>query len=200
MRFADGMRRNQFWGQHIVLAHGRWWCSSQVKDECGAFELEFKRCGYSISEPLMTASSQLTYIAVLLAVFAEQLYLPIPSGVFLMAAGALSAHGEMHTSIIVFLAVLACLAADGIWFWFGRRWGSQAMWLLCRLTADPRKSSKNAHEKFRRYGLLLLCVAKFVPGLNGVMPPLVAAEGVSLARFLALDTLGASSGQASMQG
>src|SRR5271169_1754128 len=123
----------------------------------------------------MTAFSQLTYTAVLLAVLAEQLYLPIPSVVFLIAAGALSARGEMRMSIIVLLAVLACLAADSIWFWFGRRWGSKAIRLLCRFTADPRKSSKDAHETFRRYGLTVLCVAKFLPGVNAVMPPLIAA-------------------------
>src|SRR5208283_2589658 len=138
----------------------------------------------------MTALPQLTYTAVLLAVLAEQLILPIPSAVFLMAAGALSARGEMRTSIVVSLGILACLAADSIWFWFGRRWGSQAMRLLCRLTADPRECSRNAHEKFGRYGLALVCVAKFFPGLGTVLASLVGAEGVSLARFLALDTLG----------
>jgi hypothetical protein len=64
------------------------------------------------SDTIMTAFSQLTYTAVLLAVLAEQLYLPIPSVVFLMAAGELSARGEMRTSIIVSLGILACLAAD----------------------------------------------------------------------------------------
>ncbi len=139
----------------------------------------------------MTASFHLTYTAVLLAVLAEQLCLPIPSVVFLMAAGALSAHGEMRTSIIVFLGVSACLAADGIWFWLGRRWGSQALRLLCRFAADPRRCSHNAHDKFHRYGLPVLSVAKFLPGLNLAMPPLVGAEGVPLPAFLALDTLGA---------
>jgi len=33
-------------------------------------------------------------------------------------------------------------------------------------------------------------VAKFVPGLDAVMPPLSGAEGVPLARFLALDAIG----------
>ena len=138
----------------------------------------------------MTAFSQLTYTAVFLAVFANQLCLPIPSIVVLMAAGALSAHGGMRASITIPLGVLGCLSADGIWFWFGRRWGSQAMRLLCRLTADPREFSRNAHAKFGRYGLALLCVAKFFPGLGTVLASLVGAEGVSLARFLALDTLG----------
>jgi membrane protein DedA with SNARE-associated domain len=139
----------------------------------------------------VTTSLHLTYTVVLLAVLAEQFCLPIPSTVFLMAAGALSSHGEMRTSIIVFLGVSGCLAADGIWFWFGRRWGSQALRLLCRFTADPRRCSQNAHEKLRRHGLPVLCVAKFLPGLNFVMPPLVGAEGASLMGFLALDTLGA---------
>ena len=138
----------------------------------------------------MTTSWELTYTGVLLAVFANQICLPVPSIVFLMAAGAISAHGGMRASIIVILAVLGCLTADWIWFWFGRRWGSQAMRLLCRFAADPRQCARNAHEKFRRYGLTVLCVAKFFPGVDGVIPPLLGAEGVSLAGFLALDVVG----------
>lgn len=138
----------------------------------------------------MTAPLQLTYPGILFAVLAEQLCLPIPSAVILMAAGALSARGEMRTSIIVLLGVSGCLAADGLWFWFGRRWGSGALRLLCRFSADPQRSFRNAHEKFQHYGLAVLCVAKFVPGLNLVIPPLVGAEGASLTAFLPLDMLG----------
>jgi membrane protein DedA with SNARE-associated domain/rhodanese-related sulfurtransferase len=138
----------------------------------------------------MTASWQLTYTGVSLAVFANQICLPVPSVVFLMAAGAISARGGMRAGIIVILAVLGCLLADWIWFWFGRRWGSRAMRLLCRFAADPRKCSRNAHEKFHRYGLPVLCVAKFLPGVDGVIPPLLGAEGVSLAGFLILDAVG----------
>lgn len=135
-------------------------------------------------------SLQLTYTGVLLAVFANQLCLPIPSIVFLMAAGAVSAQGGMRTSVIIFLGVVGCLAADWIWFWFGRRWGSNALRLLCRFSDDPRRCSRNAQDKFRRYGLPVLCVAKFVPGLDGLMPPLGGAQGVSLPAFLALDAVG----------
>jgi membrane protein DedA with SNARE-associated domain/rhodanese-related sulfurtransferase len=133
---------------------------------------------------------QLTYAGVLLAVLANQLCLPVPAIVFLMAAGALSAHGCMKATTVVLLSVLACLLADGLWFWLGRKWGSQAMRLLCRLTADPRRCSRDAHERFSRYGLPLLCVAKFIPGLDGLMPPLAGAEAVSPIAFLALDAIG----------
>ena len=58
--------------------------------------------------------------------------------------------------------------------------------LHCR----PAKSSKNAHKTFRRYGLAVLCVAKFLPGVNAVLPPLVAAEGVSITGFFGFDAVG----------
>jgi membrane protein DedA with SNARE-associated domain/rhodanese-related sulfurtransferase len=138
----------------------------------------------------VTTSSELTYGGVLLAVFANQLCLPVPSIILLLAAGALSAHGHMSTSIIVFLGVFGCLAADGIWFWLGRKWGSKALRLLCRFSTDPRNCSENAREKFRRHGLPVLCVAKFVPGLDGLMPPLGGAEGAPLTGFFALDAVG----------
>jgi membrane protein DedA with SNARE-associated domain/rhodanese-related sulfurtransferase len=139
----------------------------------------------------MISSSQLTYTGVLVAVFANQLCLPIPSVVVLMAAGALSAEGKMQLGMVVFLSVSACMLADTTWFWLGRHWGSNALRLLCRFTADPRSCSTRAHEKFCRHGLGLLSVAKFLPGLDGLMPPLAGAEGVSLPRFLAIDLAGA---------
>lgn len=138
----------------------------------------------------MTTPSQLTYIGVAFAVLANQLCLPVPAIVFLMAGGALSANGHMRAGVIVLVCVLPCLAADGLWFWFGRKWGSQAMRLLCRFSQAPKTCSRNARGKFRRHGLLLLCVAKFFPGLDGLLPPLAGAEGVSVTSFLALDSVG----------
>jgi membrane protein DedA with SNARE-associated domain/rhodanese-related sulfurtransferase len=138
----------------------------------------------------MFDSSQLTYAGVLVAVLANQACLPVPAVVVLMGAGALSAHGNMRMSIIILMGVLGCLAGDCIWFWFGRRWGTSTMRLLCRFADDPRKCSKNAQEKYRRYGLPVLCVSKFIPGLDGLIPPLSGAQGVSLARFLAADVVG----------
>jgi membrane protein DedA with SNARE-associated domain len=135
-------------------------------------------------------NAELTYAGVLFAVLANQLCLPVPSVVFLMAAGALCAHGKMFAWMVVCCAVVGCLAGDGMWFWFGRKWGSKAMRVLCRFSADPRNCSKNAHGKFRRYGLWVLCGSKFVPGLDAVMPPLAGSEGVPVAGFLALDLIG----------
>jgi len=138
----------------------------------------------------VTILLQLTYSGLFLAVLAQQVGLPFPSVVFLMAAGALSARGLMSPTIVVLLSILGCLAGDGIWYGIGRKWGPKAIRLICRFTADPRGCSKDAQQRFRRHGLPILCVAKFIPGVDAVMPPLTGAEGVPLARFLAVDAVG----------
>jgi len=48
---------------------------------------------------------QLSYAGVLLAVLANQLCLHVPAIVFLMAAGAFSAHGYMQASTVVLLSL-----------------------------------------------------------------------------------------------
>jgi len=140
----------------------------------------------------MAGLAQLTYWGIGLAVFAQQFCLPVPSMVLLMTVGALAAQGRgnLHVSLVLLAGVLGCLAADGFWFWLGRRWGSNVIRLVCSLTSDPRRSKERSRITFERWGLRLLLVAKFVPGLDGISPPLAGASGASIAGFLAYDTAG----------
>jgi membrane protein DedA with SNARE-associated domain/rhodanese-related sulfurtransferase len=138
----------------------------------------------------MGGVAQLTYTGIGLAVFARQLCLPVPAVVFLMAAGALAAQGHLHFWLLLVAGILGCLAGDGVWFWLGRRWGSNVIRLVCSLTSDPRRSRERSKITFERWGLRLLVVAKFVPGLDGISPPLAGASGASVAGFLAYDAVG----------
>lgn len=141
----------------------------------------------------MSLASQLTYSGIGLAVFAEQLCLPVPSGLLLMTAGALIARNEGHWHVVVVLlaAVVGSVLADVLWFWLGRRWGAGVIRLVCSLTSDPRASRERSERLFDSWGLRLLLIAKFVPGLNGVSPPLAGAEGTRTGIFLAYDSAGA---------
>ena len=139
----------------------------------------------------MTGQTQLTYTGVGLAVFAQQFCLPVPSILLLMTAGALAAQGQLRMSSVLLASVIGCLAADGFWFWLGRRWGSGVIRVVCSFTADPHKSRERSHRIFQRWGLRLLLVAKFIPGLDGVSPPLAGAEGTAVPAFLLYDTGGA---------
>jgi membrane protein DedA with SNARE-associated domain/rhodanese-related sulfurtransferase len=138
----------------------------------------------------MSGATQLTYSGIWLAVFARQLCLPVPAVVFLMAAGALAAQGDLHLSLLLLAGVLGCLAGDGVWFWLGRRWGSHVIRGVCSLTLDPRVCVARSRRIFDRWGLRTLMVAKFIPGLDGVTPPLAGAEGASVRGFVLCDSVG----------
>jgi membrane protein DedA with SNARE-associated domain/rhodanese-related sulfurtransferase len=140
----------------------------------------------------MTGASQLTYSGIGLAVFGQQFCLPVPSMLLLMTAGALAAdgQGDLHLPLVVLSGVAGCLGADGFWFWMGRRWGGGIIRLVCSLTADPRASRERSSRIFARWGLKLLLVAKFIPGLDGISPPLAGAQGASVGNFVAYDAAG----------
>ena len=138
----------------------------------------------------MNGAAQLTYSSIGLAVFAQQFGLPVPAMLLLMAAGTLARQGPLHFSLVLLSALAGCLAADGFWFWLGRRWGSRVIRAVCSLTWDPQKSRERSHRVFARWGLRLLLIAKFVPGLDGVSPPLAGTEGASLQGFVLYDAAG----------
>src|SRR5262245_865738 len=124
------------------------------------------------------------------AVFVDQAGLPLPAVPWLLAAGALSASGEMHAAGALGISVLACVSADSLWFYAGRRGGNRAVRLLCRLSLAPNSCLRRTKGLFGRQGLRGLIIAKFLPGLGAVVPPLAGALGVSAARFLLFDSLG----------
>ncbi len=140
----------------------------------------------------MNSAAQLTYLAIGLAVFGQQLCLPLPSMLLLMTAGALAGRGGGHLTIplVLLTSVVACVIADSVWFWLGRRWGSNVIRLICSLTSNPQDSRERTRRMFDRWGLRLLLVAKFFPVLDGASPPLAGAQGATVRGFLAYDLVG----------
>src|SRR6266567_208108 len=67
------------------------------------------------------------------AVLLEQMGLPLPALPWLLAAGTLAATGKFSLLSAVAATVVACLAADTLWFYLGRYRGNQVLGLLCRI-------------------------------------------------------------------
>ena len=139
---------------------------------------------------LTSHASGVTYLILWAAVFGRQLCLPVPAILFLLTAGALARGGGLDMSLVLCMGVLGCLAGDFAWFEAGHHWGSQTIRILCAFSSDPRYCAQRAHRVFGRWGLRSLIVAKFIPGLDGVSPPLAGIEGSGRRAFLAYDSLG----------
>jgi membrane protein DedA with SNARE-associated domain/rhodanese-related sulfurtransferase len=124
------------------------------------------------------------------AVFLEQMGLPLPALPWLLAAGALAAAGKFNVSLGLGVTVMACLAADAIWFYLGRYRGNQLLALLCRISLEPDSCVRRTQNVFTKYGMRGVFVAKFVPGMGTVAPPLAGMSGISATRFLSVDAAG----------
>jgi len=124
------------------------------------------------------------------AVFLEQVGLPLPALPWLLAAGALSAAGRFNLPRGLGVTVIACLVADAIWFYLGRYRGNAVLALLCRISLEPDSCVRRTQNIFTKYGLRGVLVAKFLPGMNTVAPPLAGMSGISAGRFLFVDAVG----------
>ena len=132
------------------------------------------------------------YSILFAAVFVRQIGLPVPAPLFLLAAGALAASGMLGVVPGLAFAVIACVLADWAWYEAGRRRGDTVLHFIHRVTRDPDAHDRRAKRIFARHGPPLLVLAKFVPGLDAVAPPLAGIARTARLRFFALETLGAS--------
>src|SRR5262245_47803794 len=123
-------------------------------------------------------------------VVAEQIGVPLPAVPALLAVGALAAHG--HANIVLVLAAIAvvALAVDFGWYALGRRSGVRVLGRLCRLSLEPDFCVRRAQNVFARFGVRAMLVAKFIPGLTVVMPPLAGIFGVGRLRFVLYELAG----------
>jgi membrane protein DedA with SNARE-associated domain/rhodanese-related sulfurtransferase len=133
---------------------------------------------------------RVSYLILWVAVFARQACLPVPANLFLLTAGALARGGELNMLLVLVIGVLGCLAGDLVWFEAGRHWGRQIIRVLCVFSSDPHYCAQRVHSIYARWGLRSLIVAKFIPGLDGVTPPLAGIQGSNRLSFLAYDSLG----------
>ncbi len=123
-------------------------------------------------------------------ILAEQIGLPLPSVLFLLAAGALAGTGHFNLALAIGLAFLAALLTDILWYELGRRHGVRILQFLCRIALEPDSCIRRTENVFARHGARSLLVAKFIPGLNTVAPPLAGIFRMRLSRFLLFDGLG----------
>src|SRR5882724_964754 len=124
------------------------------------------------------------------AVFVEQMGVPLPAAPWLLAAGALIGTGKMNWVTALGGAALGSLLADLIWFYLGRLYGNRVLGLLCRISLEPDSCVRRTQNVFTRYGMRGVVVAKFIPGLSTLAPPLAGSSGVSASRFFLFDGAG----------
>jgi len=143
-------------------------------------------------QQLSSSVGQYGLIIVFINVLVEQIGLPVPAVPTLVIAGALAADGLLPPAPLFFCSLLACLMADCGWYFVGQAYGIRVLKLLCRISLEPDSCVSQTQTRFERWGINSLVIAKFIPGLAIIAPPLAGAMRIGWRRFIALSAAGAA--------
>jgi membrane protein DedA with SNARE-associated domain/rhodanese-related sulfurtransferase len=125
-------------------------------------------------------------------VLLEQLGVPVPALPVLLLAGAKAISDPLYLAYALGLSIVASAIGDLAWFWAGRRYGHRVLRLLCRLSLSPDSCVRQTEGVYERRGVAALVIAKFVPGLATVAPPVAGALRLKTSTFLLYDCIGAA--------
>jgi membrane protein DedA with SNARE-associated domain/rhodanese-related sulfurtransferase len=142
-----------------------------------------------MNESLQFLTQHGTFV-LFVVVLAEQIGFPVPAFLFLIAAGALVGTGQMSLDMAIGAAVLAAVMGDQMWYELGRRRGRRVLNWLCRISFEPSSCVSRTEDFFTRHGVRALIVAKFIPGLSTIAPPLAGIVGLRLPQYLLYNGLG----------
>jgi len=131
------------------------------------------------------------YFLVTAIVFAEAIGLPVPAALALAAAGAAFGGRLLQAEILLPAALLAMLAGDSLLFFLGRFSGWRLLGFLCKVSANPETCILRSAESFYKRGRTTLVIAKFIPGVNTMGPPLAGSMKMPFEQFLRFDAVGA---------
>jgi membrane protein DedA with SNARE-associated domain len=143
-------------------------------------------------EPLVRLIEQYGLLLVWSNVFLAQAGLPVPAVPALLVAGAFAAGDEFSWTALWSGSVAASLIADYSWYLAGARFGDRALQRVYRILSLPEPAARRIETLVVRWGTSSLLIAKFVPGLGLVAPPIAGTIGVRPLTFLVLDGLGAA--------
>lgn len=140
--------------------------------------------------PITDLAAEHGLLVVFAAVLAERLGAPIPSLPVILFATSLVVEGRLDAAALVSVAFVTSMLGDLAWYAAGRGVGPRVMRALCRISVNPDSCLEHTETFFMRWGVGSLLVAKFIPGLATIAPPLAGAMRIGLPRFVAVSAIG----------
>jgi len=132
------------------------------------------------------------YALIFAVVLAEAVGLPVPAALALVAGGAAAASHALSAPKLLVLALVGMMLGDSLLFILGRYMGWALLGFLCRVSVNPESCILRSAESFYKRGKITLVIAKFIPGVNTMAPPLAGSMKMRPQQFLQLDFVGVS--------
>src|SRR5258707_15606847 len=117
-------------------------------------------------------------------VLLNQSGLPVPAVPTLIIAGGIPGGGQMQLLTLFFSSIAAFGMADSGGYLIGQKYGIRVLKALCKVSLEPDSWVSQTQTRFERWGVNALVIAKFVPGLSIIAPPMAGALRIGWPRFI----------------
>jgi membrane protein DedA with SNARE-associated domain len=129
-----------------------------------------------------------SYLGIFALIFSGSFGIPIPEELPIAVAGVLAQRGEVDTVLSLVVCIAGVLTGDLMLYVLGRRWGIRVLqWPLMRAWVTPEREAALA-AAYRRYGLLVVAVARLVVGMRTAAFLTAGIARVPVLRFFLVDT------------
>ena len=149
-----------------------------------------------ISEGVLSIMTKFGYFGIVFAMFAENVFPPIPSEVIMPAAGFAASRGDLSLILVIIAGTLgAVLGALPLYYLgyvfdkerltiFADRYGKYVFIKACDVIS--------ANDWFDRHGKMAVFFGRMVPGVRSLISIPAGMNKMPLLPFLVLTTLGSS--------
>jgi membrane protein DedA with SNARE-associated domain len=132
------------------------------------------------------------YIVVLLSAVLERIGLPLFLSPVLVGAGALAAADQMRFDVGFWIALIACIAGDWLWYELGRKEGDSVLSTLCRISFEPDTCVRKSKVFFEKGANRTLFFSKWLPGVSHIVPAVAGLSGIGREQFLMINVAGSA--------
>lgn len=149
-----------------------------------------------MSEWVLGIMAKFGYFGIIFAMFAENVFPPIPSEVIMPAAGFAASKGDMSIVLVILTGTLGAVLGALPLYYLGRKFDEP------RLVEFTEKYGKyvfikptditNANAWFDKHGKMVVFFGRMVPGVRSLISIPAGMNKMALLPFLALTALGAS--------
>jgi membrane protein DedA with SNARE-associated domain len=142
----------------------------------------------------ITAFDKMGMLGIVLLMFAENVFPPIPSELIMPIAGFTAARGELNLLMVIIAGSTGSMLGALLWYYIGRKIGAERLevWATKHgrwLTLSP-KEVEQACAWFNRHGGKAVFIGRLIPAVRTLISIPAGIAGMPLGSFLLYSAAG----------